>query len=88
MTGTLEPQDCYSASALMQLGGRGDLGNGLNGNGDGGQQTNVNGGVPMTDMNGVGVGVNVGLKGNGNEHLSGVTWPLNIFDIGQGVPGS
>ena len=86
MTGTVEQQDCYSANALMQLGGRGDLGNGLNGNGDGGPQTT--GGVPMTDMNGAEVGVNVGLNGSGNEHLSGVTWPLNIFDIGQGVQGS
>jgi len=78
MAGNLEPQDCYSASALMQLGGR-DLADGSSGGS--GQTLNTQ------------VGVGVGQLEHNVGHLGasggmGVTWPLNIFDIGQGQTGS
>ena len=71
MAGSLEPQDCYSASALMQLGGR-DLGNG-----DGAQQTSGE----MTMAAGATAGVLDHAQVAGQ--MTGGTWPLNIFDIGQ-----
>jgi hypothetical protein len=71
MAGNLEPQDCYSANALMQLGGR-DLADGSSGG-------NIQTGDAQT-----GAGVGVGQLDNG--HMGG-TWPLNIFDIGQGQTG-
>jgi hypothetical protein len=71
MAGNLEPQECYSASALMQLGGR-DLG--VDGNGvsnvDMSSQTAV---MPIS-----------GHIGGETMGGGGVTWPLNIFDIGSG----
>ncbi len=78
MAGNLEPQDRYSATALMQLGGR-DL--------------NVADGVstsaPLADMTGAQAtvlgsdagGLNVPSMGSG---VPTGAWPLNIFDIGQG----
>jgi len=74
-TGHLEPQDCYSANALMQLGGR-DMGN-----------ESVDNSQVTASM----VGMNVGagtehnpLGGPVNGGLS-VEWPLNIFGMGQGA---
>ncbi len=75
--GNLEPQDRYSASALMQLGGR-DLS---------GPDT----AAPLADMaGGPGSGVMGGGDGAiGGVHPSGgIAWPLNIFDIGPGVNGA
>ena len=82
MAGSLEPQDCYSASALMQLGGGGrelPEGNTQTNNGAmtdmaSGQQVAVN----SIDQNvsHLGEQVNAGL-------VAGVTWPLNIFELGQ-----
>ena len=93
MAGNLEPQDCYSVSALMQLGGR-ELGDGSNANANG----NTNGGLGQTstslaEMN---AGQTVGMDHNVAHHGEqvsgsggmGVTWPLNIFDIGQAGPGA
>jgi hypothetical protein len=76
MAGNLEAQDCYSANALMQLGSR-ELADGTSGaNGQGGDaQTGV--GVGQLDHGHL--GTSVGMGG---------TWPLNIFDIGQGQAGS
>lgn len=83
MAGNLEPQDCYSASALMQLGGR-----------DGGQSNDIS----TTQTNVLGGDLSNGnLTGVMNSHIGsqttsalGVTWPLNIFDIShaQGASGS
>jgi hypothetical protein len=75
--GNLEPQDRYSASALMQLGGR-DL-------------SVPNTPAPLADMTGGPVSsVMGGGEGSiGNVHPSGgIAWPLNIFDIGPGGSGS
>jgi len=75
--GNLEPQDRYSASALMQLGGR-DLG----------VQDSA---APLADMTGShGSSVMSGGESSmGSVHpSSGVAWPLNIFDIGPGGSGS
>ena len=83
MAGNLEPQDCYSASALMQLGGR-EMGGG-SGDGGGG------GGAEMAQMGG-------GVMGGGQQQQSGMmgdastgtggAWPLNVFDIGSGGGGT
>lgn len=85
VTGNLEPQDCYSANALMQLGGR-DL--------DAHQVGNMSivntSSAPMTDMSGAHAAVMAvahlqgdgGMTGNG-----GIAWPLNIFDIPGGPQG-
>ena len=76
VAGNLEPQDCYSANALMQLGGRelGDGSSGVNGQGADAQ-----------------AGVGVGVGHLDHSHMASVgmsgTWPLNIFDIGQGQAG-
>ncbi|KAI9821133.1 MAG: hypothetical protein M1827_003867 [Pycnora praestabilis] len=72
MAGNLEPQDCYSASALMQLGGR-DLGN----------QDVGSGGAPVADMTGGIPGSGASADG-GMSGGAGQPWPLMIFDIGQG----
>lgn len=77
MAGNLEPQDCYSASALMQLGGR-DLGTNENG-----AQTSA----PMSDMavaqsNGMPDQSQMAGHNSGNM---GAAWPLNMFDIGHSV---
>lgn len=87
MAGNLEPQDCYSASALMQLGGR-EMGGG-SGDGGGG------GGAEMAQMGG---GVMGGVMGGVQQQQGGVmgdsgsgtggAWPLNIFDIGSGGGGA
>jgi hypothetical protein len=71
MAGNLEPQDCYSANALMQLGGR-DLAEASSGG-------NLHTGDAQTS-------VGVGQLDHGHMAASGMagTWPLNIFDIGQG----
>ena len=72
MTGNLGPnldsQDCYSANALMQLGGR-DLGNGD------GAQTNVSI-AELTANAGVLDHSQLGQPGSGVP----VQWPMNIFD--------
>jgi hypothetical protein len=78
MTDNLEPQDCYSASALMQLGGRVE-------GGAAGQE----GGPEM----GTGIGTGMGAGGmtapsmaeGGLNH--GGTWPLMIFDMGNNGSG-
>lgn len=77
MAGNLEPQDCYSASALMQLGGR-DLGNNENGNQPGSSITDMAVSQPtvMPDHG------HVSVSNGGNV---GATWPLNIFDMGHSV---
>lgn len=73
-TGQLEPQDCYSANALMQLGGR-EIGNGAT---DNPQVT-----AGMVDMS-VGAGSENGHLGGSVNGGIGVEWPLNIFGMGQG----
>lgn len=81
MAGNLEPQDCYSANALMSLGGR-DLGPG-EGNGNGTSAS-------MTDL----TTQQANMMATDAGHLGGATsggigqWPLNIFDIGHGGVGS
>lgn len=78
LAGNLEPQDCFSASALVQLGGRVLAeSNGSTGQGSG-----------MGDMNSHTPGVvnvehavsHLGAQANGMAPA----WPLNIFDIGHG----
>jgi hypothetical protein len=75
--GNLEPQDRYSASALMQLGGR-DLGV-------------PDSAAPLADM-AAGHGSSVmggGESSVGSVHpSSGIAWPLNIFDIGNSGSGA
>ena len=75
MAGNLEPQDCYSASALMQLGGR-EMGGGSGDGGGGAEMAQMGGGV----MGGVQQQQGMGDSGAG----TGGAWPLNIFDIGSG----
>jgi hypothetical protein len=77
VAGNLEPQDCYSANALMQLGGR-ELADGSSGTNSqaADAQAGVGGGIGHLDH---GQMAPVGMGG---------TWPLNIFDIGQGPQGS
>jgi hypothetical protein len=75
--GNLEPQDRYSASALMQLGGR-DL-------------NLPDTAAPLADMTGgPGSGVMGGGEGSmsGVHPSSGIAWPLNIFDIGTAGSGT
>lgn len=76
MAGNLEPQDCYSASALMQLGGR-DL-------------TATDVGAEMTQLAGAQTGLMQAGSGEmGGAAAGGAgAWPLNIFDIGTGGSGS
>jgi hypothetical protein len=77
MAGNLEAQDCYSANALMQLGSR-ELADGTSGaNGQGGDAQT--GGVGVGQLDHGHLGTSAGMGG---------TWPLNIFDIGQGQAGS
>ncbi|KAF5872090.1 putative transcription factor cys6 protein [Botrytis fragariae] len=72
VTGNLEPQECYSASALMQLGGR-DMSNG--------DTTQLN--TSMGDVQSGGVGEPGHLGGQVSGAIAGApTWPLNLFDIG------
>ena len=78
MAGNLEPQDCYSANALMQLGGR-DLADGSSGGSGQTLNAQVGVGVSQLEHNVSHLGASGGM---------GVTWPLNIFDIGQGQTGS
>jgi hypothetical protein len=76
--GNLEPQDRYSASALMQLGGR-DLS----------VPDAVGTSAPMADMGGPNTVMGQDSGSIGGVHPSGgIAWPLNIFDIGQGGGGS
>ncbi|KAI9672337.1 MAG: hypothetical protein M1817_003359 [Caeruleum heppii] len=101
MTNHLEPQDCYSASALMQLGGRAlnaavQDNNAMHGGHVSGPMTAP--GAPVADMgaavsaaggmpgtNGA-VGVSM-ADGAGNGPVPGQAppWPLMIFDIGHGA---
>ncbi|KAF8865237.1 hypothetical protein BDZ45DRAFT_580482 [Acephala macrosclerotiorum] len=80
LAGNLEPQDCFSASALVQLGGRVLAQT----NGNSGQRSS------MGDMNTNQVGVNMehGISGMSAQANGGMAtanqWPLNIFDIGHG----
>ncbi|KAI9845552.1 MAG: hypothetical protein M1837_004649 [Sclerophora amabilis] len=69
MAGNLEPQDCYSASALMQLGGR----NELSSSGDAGASVTA---APVADMGSSAV--------EAVQAHQQPPWPLMIFDIGQG----
>jgi hypothetical protein len=73
-TGHLEPQDCYSASALMQLGGR-EMGNG--------SVDNQQGSANIVGLN-VGTGAEHNHLGGPDTGGIGVEWPLNIFGMGQG----
>ncbi|KAI9801854.1 MAG: hypothetical protein M1833_002168 [Piccolia ochrophora] len=85
MAGSLEPQDCYSASALMQLGGqRGGLGN---------AEGDVAGSAPVPEMSSAAAAAAaVAAAANvPGDVQSQAPWPLMIFDIGQGqgpAPGS
>lgn len=73
-TGNLEPQDCYSANALMQLGGR-EIGNG--------NPENTTTSASMTDMS-ASAGLEHGhLPSSANGGMT-AEWPLNIFSVGQG----
>jgi hypothetical protein len=73
----LEPQDRYSASALMQLGGR-DL-----------TVTDAVGTTaPWADMTGAQAAV-VGQDATSMTHANaGMRWPLNIFDMGHDASGA
>lgn len=83
MAGSLEPQDCYSANALMQLGGR-DLGDGQTApNSQANAALNV---LAVNTQNGVNMDQSVSQIGG--QVSNGITWPLNIFDIGQNGPSS
>jgi hypothetical protein len=73
-TGQLEPQDCYSANALMQLGGR-DMGSGT--------VDNAQTAAGIVDLNVPAGADHSHLGGSVNGGL-GVEWPLNIFGMGQG----
>jgi hypothetical protein len=72
MTGNLGPnldsQDCYSANALMQLGGR-DLGNG-----DGAQAN-----VSIAELTANATGLDHSHLGQSANGLP-VQWPMNIFE--------
>jgi hypothetical protein len=75
--GNLEPQDRYSATALMQLGGR-DLT----------VPDAVSTTAPMADMTGAQAAV-MGQDAASLTHANtGITWPLNIFDMGHGATGT
>jgi hypothetical protein len=72
MTGNLEPQDRYSANALMQLGGR-DLG-----------VSDVGGtGSSIPDLS-TQTSIAQDVGGNMSAVSSGTAWPLIVFDIGHG----
>jgi hypothetical protein len=77
MAGKLEPQDCYSANAvgaLIALGG-------------GNQGQTDTSAAPMADMSGAQtttIDAQAGMSSNMNGGMAGVTWPLVVFDIGQG----
>ena len=77
MAGNLEPQDCYSASALMQLGGR-DL-NSSEAGAAGAQQ------APVADM---GAASNAAVGVADGSQQQPMPWPLMIFGIGQGTGGT
>lgn len=79
MAGHLEPQDRYSASALMQLGGR-EMANASPG-------THEVGTSARMQVNDLHAAVDMDQAGFvGGEHAGmGMTWPLNVFDIGQGA---
>jgi len=81
MAGSLEPQDCYSASALMQLGGR-ELSNGQTG--PAGESSAALTSIAINGrMNGIGIDqTQEGVAHLGGQVTNGMTWPLNIFDIG------
>src|SRR6202035_3376963 len=70
--GNLESQDRYSASALMQLGGR-DL-------------SVPDTPAPLADLTG-GPGGGV-MGGGEVHPTGGIAWPLNIFDIGPSGNGA
>jgi hypothetical protein len=76
--GNLEPQDRYSASALMQLGGR-ELS----------VPDAVGTSAPMADMGSSNTVMGQDSNSMGAVHPSGgVAWPLNIFDIAPGGGGT
>ncbi|RDL32971.1 Uncharacterized protein BP5553_08410 [Venustampulla echinocandica] len=77
MAGSLEPQDCYSASALMQLGG--------NTQGDAppsssALRSDINTNAPSVIDHGQ---LGGHIPGDMSSH-----WPLNIFDVGHAGPSS
>lgn len=82
MADTLEPQDCYSANALMQLGGR-DMNESQQG-----PDSQASAALSHMAAHGQGVGL---IEGHIGRHLGGQVqgnnmvqaWPLNIFDIGH-----
>lgn len=83
MAGNLEPQDRYSASALMQLGGR-DLS----------AVTDATSAPSIGDMTSVsagGAGISAhadsGNMGGPTIGNAGIAWPLNIFDMSQAGNG-
>jgi hypothetical protein len=81
MTGSLESSECYSATALMQLGGGGhDLSKGNGGQASG----NIGdlGAAQHPTVNQLDHNV-AHLGGQSNGGMS--EWPLNIFDIGRGA---
>ena len=88
----LEPQDCYSASALMQLGGR-DHDTQLQqqqttqSTGQGRLATGVSGVHTATAAQAAAVAAAAAAQAavNAEQHLSVQPWPLMIFDIGQGA---
>lgn len=76
--GNLEPQDRYSASALMQLGGR-DLS----------VPDAVGTTTPLADIGSGSTVMAQDSSSMGSVHPSGgIAWPLNIFDIGPGGGGT
>ncbi|KAI9802470.1 MAG: hypothetical protein M1825_002855 [Sarcosagium campestre] len=98
MAGSLEPQDCYSASALMQLGGRAlstvDAAN-ANANANANVEAAaaaaaVAAQASVAELNGgdnssgaAGAGASIGVPSE-TAPQSQAPWPLMIFDLGQG----
>lgn len=70
--GNLEPQDCYSASALMQLGGR-EMGHSDPHN------MHTDGGI--ADLNAATGTDQNALSDPANGGGIGIAWPLNIFGM-------
>ncbi|KAI9814705.1 MAG: hypothetical protein M1832_005704 [Thelocarpon impressellum] len=85
MAGNLEPQDRYSASALMQLGGRGDLASGVAVEGgeasEGAGSQHQHQQAPVVEMS--------GPRGEAaQQQQQQQPWPLMVFDIGHGAGGA
>lgn len=77
MAGNLEPQDCYSASALMQLGGRDLAGQ------DAPELAALQQGQQQVLVHGQG-----GEMGGVAAGAVAAAWPLNIFDMGTAGSGA